>query len=439
MAEPSLRSALTELLGHVQNGKEVRAYLDRFGEAAKTRFAIFKLGGAVLEYGYEELAAALSLINTVGLTPIVVHGAGPQLDREVKARGLDRGKVDGLRVTDDRIAELAGTTVMEISTALAAAIGRAGGRAVPLPPMALAADPIDEATYGRVGEPTGIAKSLIEDVVASGAIPILGSLGIDRTGRLLNINADSVARALAIDFEPLKIVFVTGTGGLLDQEGRRIPAINLDAELDGLVKDGTVHSGMKLKLEEIQKLLDPLPRSTSVSITSPRGLVRELFTHGGDGTLVRRGEIITAHTHFETLDITKLSTLIEDAFGRSLKPGYLDNLQVAKIYASADMRAAAVVIEVEGMAVLDKFAVSRGARGEGLSHALWRRMSEDFPLLFWRSRAQNGFNAFYSERADGCVRRGMWQVFWQGEIDLNTVAPAVAAIAGRPEAFEASS
>ena len=413
----------------------MRAYLSRFGSAEQTRFAIFKIGGAVLAEQMQEIASSLSLLNSVGLTPLVVHGAGPQLDRLVSEAGIDAGKVGGLRVTTPDIMKMVAKTTMQLSVQLAAAITRSGGAAAPVPPTAIRAKVLDESVYGLVGDPEAVAHDEIAELAMAGSVPIIGCVGYDEHGRVVNINADAVARALALAFEPLKIVFVTGTGGLRDADGDLITSINLESEIDALKAEGTVYGGMLVKLEEIAKLLLPLPRSSSVSITSASGLVRELFTHGGAGTLVRRGEAITRHETLDTIDWPRLRRLIEGAFGRTLHDDYLERIDFVDAFVSEDYRAAAVMMRVKGQIVLDKFVVDKAARGAGLSHALWRLMTEVHPLVFWRSRRSNGFNAFYNEQADGFTRADPWHIYWCGETDLATAEPIVNALATHKPSF----
>ncbi|MEM9233624.1 MAG: acetylglutamate kinase [Pseudomonadota bacterium] len=435
MADGPVKTALTELLGQIRDGKEIRTYLDRFGAAGGTSFAIFKLGGAVLRDDLDTVAAGLALLNTVGLTPVVVHGAGPQLDETITAAGVDAGKKDGLRISTPEVMEIAGRVAMQTTIALSTAITRHGGNASVVPPTAVRARIKDEEKFGRVGEPSTVDIETLAEVANAGAIPLISNIGVDEDGRLVNINADAVARALALAFEPLKIVFVTGTGGLLDPEGELITSINLNAELEQLIANGTVHSGMKLKLEEIGKLLADLPPASSVSITSPSGIVRELFTHGGQGTLVRRGEPYERHDSLKTVDKRRLINLIERAFGKTLPEGYLDTLPIHRIYVSAAYRTAAILIRMGDAIMLDKFVVDPDARGEGLTHGVWRLMSEDEPVVYWRSRQTNGFNDFYLAHADGYVRRGVWNIFWTGSPGLDQAGPVVEAIAGRPASF----
>lgn len=435
MTEAPVKTALTELLGQIRNGKEIRAYLDRFAAASGTRFAVFKLGGAVLAKDLDTVAAGLALLNSVGLTPVVVHGAGPQLDQAIADAHLDAGKKDGLRVTTAEIMELTGRISAAASLNLCHAISEHGGRAVAVPSLAVRADILDEDKYGLVGDPSKVYASLIHQITDSGAIPVLSNVGVDNGGRLVNINADSVARALARCFEPLKIVFVTGTGGLLDAEGQVITSVNLQSELESLISTGTVHSGMQLKLEEIGKLLEALPPASSVSITSPDGIVRELFTHGGQGTLVRRGEAYETYDSAEGIDIHRLQALVESAFNRTLPDDYLPGLPVHKIYISTNYRAAAVLIRMNGNILLDKFVVSPDARGEGLSHALWRMMTENDPVIFWRARRNNGFNEFYHAKADGYLRHTDWNIFWTGQPGFEEIENMTAAIISRPPSF----
>ena len=102
MTAPSLniRQTIVQLLSNMQDGKEIRAYLQRFSSIDQSRFAVIKIGGAILQDRLRETADALAFLHTVGLTPIVIHGGGPQLDLTLKERGIETPKIDGLRVTD---------------------------------------------------------------------------------------------------------------------------------------------------------------------------------------------------------------------------------------------------------------------------------------------------------------------------------------------------
>jgi acetylglutamate kinase len=234
----------------------------------------------------------------------------------------------------------------------------------------------------------------------------------------------------------MKIVFLTGVGGLLDKHGKVMHSINLASDYDKLMKASWVEGGMRLKLNEIKRLLDASPLSTSVSITTPDGLIRELFTHGGSGTLVRMGEAIHRYKDKSKLDQARTEALVENAFARKLKSDWWNGLDLHEIHMSASYRAGAILTKVDDFIYLDKFAVIEAARGEGLSRTVWRGFTKDNPKFFWRSRTANGFNAFYHDSADGSVKAGPWTVFWKGETDWTRISRIVERVAALPASFE---
>jgi acetylglutamate kinase len=162
-------------------------------------------------------------------------------------------------------------------------------------------------------------------------------------------------------------------------------------------------------------------------------MVRELFTHSGSGTLIRRGERIERRG---AEAIRELVPLIEGAFGRKLRRGYFEAMTVDYVLASQRNRAGAVIGSIGGVPLLDKFAVAESARGEGLAKSLWQRLIEASPELIWRSRRENPFNGFYSTQADGFVRRGPWTVYWTGRALEPRIEELADQLAARPPDFE---
>ena len=430
------RATIVQLLSNMQDGKEIRAYLQRFSGADKTRFAGIKIGGAILDEQLEETASALAFLHTVGLTPIVLHGGGPQLDRTLEEAGIETPKIDGLRVTKADALDVARDVFIGENIKLVEAVRAAGVDADSLASGVIEADYLDKDKYGFVGEPTTVRLGLLQSVVKSGAIPILTCLGIAPGGQLLNINGDSATRALVGALQPMKIVFLSSVGGLLDKHGRPMHSINIASDFDKLMKADWVAGGMRLKLQEIKRLLEAAPLSSSVSITTPSELIRELFTHGGAGTLVRMGEPIRTFTSKTKLDRAKTETLVEAAFGRKLKRDWWDGLEIHQVHMSETYRAGAILTKVDDFIYLDKFGSLEEARGEGLARTVWRQFTKQNPVFYWRSRTANGFNAFYNEACTGCVKQGEWTVFWIGETDFAKIAPIVERIASLPPSFE---
>src|SRR6185312_8815462 len=248
------------------------------------------------------------------------------------------------------------------------------------------ADWLDRENCGLVGKVERIELAPIEASLRQGSIPIIASLGETEEGQILNINADFAANELVRVLQPYKIVFLTGTGGLLDGSGKVIDSINLSTEYEHLMAQPWVSGGMRLKLEQIADLLRDLPSASSVSITRPSELAKELFTHKGSGTLVRRGEKVLRFESWQGVDQARMRMLIESSFGRTLVPDYFERTPPYRIYVSKNYRAAMILTMEEGLPYLDKFAVLDDAQGEGLGRAVWQVMREENPRLFWRSR-----------------------------------------------------
>lgn len=431
-----VRAAIVQLLSNMRDGKEIREYLNRFSQLDQERFAVVKVGGAIIEEELDALAAALAFLQSVGLAPIVVHGGGPQLNAALEAAGFPEERKDGLRVTPDAAMGVVRDTLVSINLKLVQAVRDAGGRAAAVPSGVFEATLIDEHALGRVGEPARVRLDQVAAAARAGQAPILGCLGDTADGRLVNVNADSAVRALVHALQPYKIVFLTGTGALLDAQGRPISAINLATDQDELFAADWVSGGMRLKLQEIQRLLDDLPLSSSVSITRPDQLAKELFTHAGAGTLVRRGERMLEIERLEDLDRDRAVALIEASFGRAPVAGYFDRLAFDRAFVTENYRAAAITARLGDTLYLDKFAVLDEARGEGLGGAVWKRLVAHAPRLYWRSRSDNPINEFYFNVCHGAVKAGPWTVFQRGESDLARLPEMVETIAALAPTLE---
>ncbi|WP_300542797.1 acetylglutamate kinase [Maricaulis sp.] len=435
---PPVRQTIVQLLSQMRDGKEIREYLHRFSGVDQERFAVIKVGGAVIQDDLAGLASALAFLQTVGLTPVVVHGGGPQLDTALDAAGIATERVNGLRVTRQNAIPVIRDTLTEANLTLVDAIRNAGGRAAAVPRGVFEAKLLDEAILGRVGEPSRVRLDLVAAAARAGQAAILACLGETEDGCLVNINADVAVRALVHALQPYKVVFLTGTGGLLDEWGDILSSINLATDFDELMRAEWVNGGMRLKLEEIKRLLDDLPLSSSVSITRPSELARELFTHAGAGTLIRRGERIQSAGSKDGLDLAKLDGLVTKAFGRKPVAGYWDSLVVDRAFVTDSYRAAAIATRLDDWIYLDKFAVLDDARGEGLGRAVWHRLVDYAPRLIWRSRTSNPVNGFYFDECDGAVRRDEWTVFWRGEdIALSDMHAVVERAFALPPTLEA--
>ncbi|HET7301195.1 MAG TPA: acetylglutamate kinase [Oleiagrimonas sp.] len=431
------RQIIVRLLSGMGGAREIQQYLKRFSQLDARRFAVVKVGGAVLRDDLEALTSSLAFLQQVGLTPVVVHGAGPQLDAALTEAGISKRSVNGLRVTTAETLNVARRVFHRENLRLVEALHAMDTRATSVVSGVFNTSYLDRETCGLVGKVDSVDLAPIDASLRLSSIPVIASLGETVDGQILNINADMATQALVRVLEPYKIVFLTGTGGLLDGEGRVIDSINLSSEYDHLMAQDWLHGGMRLKLEQVAELLSGLPPSSSVSITRPSELARELFTHKGSGTLVRRGEKVLRFDAWDGVERERMRSLIESSFGRTLVADYFERTRPYRIYVSENYRAAMILTwehadDEPGLPYLDKFAVLDEAQGEGLGRAVWQVMREENLRLFWRSRHGNPINAFYDAESEGCLKQSTWKVFWYGlDGDFDTMARCVAHCAQR--------
>jgi len=432
-----VRPIVTELLGQLGSSREARQYLEQFSRVNEARFAVVKVGGGVLADNLDNLVAALTFLHRLGLYPIVLHGAGPQLDQALAEAGIETLKRGGLRVTSEEVMAIARPVIYQENAKLVDALERHGVRARGLLHGVFECDFADREKLGLVGEVADVHLDSVHRSVSAGALPVVASLGESRAGQVMNINADIATRELVWAIKPYKIIFLTPTGGLLDENGRIISAISLTNDYEGLVAQSWVHSGMQLKLAQIRDMLDPLPASASVSITSAEKLTRELFTHTGAGTLVRKGEQIEWYEQIPAARRAELEALLEAAFDRQLRPDWLEGRPVLGLLLAQSGRAAALIVEgADGVPYLDKIVVTPEARGEGLGAALWQALRARAPAMYWRARINNAIAGWYFQQAEASHRCGQWVVYTIGIEDFTQLERLVADAAARDSGWQ---
>ena len=280
---------------------EALPYLQRF--AGKT--FVVKYGGHVMgdAKAASNFAQDIVLLKAIGINPVVVHGGGPQIGAMLEKLGVASEFVDGLRVTD---AETAGIAEMVLSGAinkeLVSWIGRAGGRAVGISGKdggfvraqkitRSVRDPesnIERAVdLGFVGEPVAIDRSVIDMISDAGMIPVVAPVGVDGEGHTYNINADTMAGAVAATMGAARLFLLTDVAGVLDKEGALLSDLTPDT-IGVLHADGTVSGGMIPKLETCVRAVEGgVGAAVILDGRIPHGLLLEFFTRQGVGTMVR--------------------------------------------------------------------------------------------------------------------------------------------------------
>jgi acetylglutamate kinase len=408
----SHQKIITDVLRQLANTKEVNYYLKQYQSTNQVKFAVVKVGGNVIENQLEELSQSLSLLTQLGLTPIVLHGAGPQMDDEITKSNISVNKLDGLRVTDFQTLNIIKPVIKKVHKKLISALNNVNIKTQSLFNQVFVCDYLDQEKYGYVGEIKGVNLEEINNAIANNKVPIISCLGIDNHGQVMNINADIAIKKLVWEVSPSKVIFVTPTGGLLDKNDNLISAVQLINQYKDLMSQPWLHSGMKLKIQQIYQLLKPMPRKLSVSITSASELAKELFTHQGKGTFVSMGEHIYHHHVMGTAIELQLKSLLESTFKRKLKNNFIESIDLKSLIISESGQAAALITNGKNdVAYLNKFAVTPMAQGQGLGKSIWQQILLSYPKIYWRSRINNPINAWYSKQAECSYKKEGWMVF----------------------------
>jgi acetylglutamate kinase len=269
----------------------------------KRKVFVLKAGGDafVSPETTRALMEQIGILHQVGIRVVVVHGGGPQSTALSKRLGLETQMVDGRRVTDAATLEVS-TMVLngEINTRVVAmcralgvpAIGVSGVdggliKASRRPPVKTSAG--DTIDYGFVGDIHGIDASIIVKQLDNDLVPIVSPLSADDQGVLLNINADTVAAAIACELKAEKFILATGVPGILESvdDPRSLISYVDRAGLRRLRDEGKLAGGMLPKVAAIERALSGgVPRVHVISYSQPDSLLLEVFTNEGTGTLV---------------------------------------------------------------------------------------------------------------------------------------------------------
>jgi N-acetyl-gamma-glutamyl-phosphate reductase/acetylglutamate kinase len=413
------------LLSNIGSKREVQQYLSHFSSVSSQQFAVIKVGGAIITEHLESLTSALAFLNHVGLYPVVVHGAGPQLNKLLEDAGVEPHFEEGIRVTDGKTLAVARKLFLEENLKLVEKLEEMGVRARPITSGVFGADYLDKEKYDLVGRINKVNKGPIEASINAGCLPILTSMAETPEGQVLNVNADVAAGELARALEPLKIVYLSEKGGLFNADtNEKISAINLDEEYDYLMSQWWCRYGTRLKIKEIKELLDALPRTSSVAIIHPADLQKELFTDTGAGTLIRRGNKLATATKlsdFENLDKLK-EVLVRDREGldaRATVDRYVEGLENRpfKAYFDDPMDALAVVLppnSSSSLANLATFTITKAGWLTNVADNVFAAIKKDHPKLVWTVKGDDENLTWFFDKAEGSLSKDGEVMFWYG-------------------------
>ncbi|TJY63343.1 acetylglutamate kinase [Sinimarinibacterium sp. CAU 1509] len=270
---------------------EALPYIRRF--AGKT--IVVKYGGNAMKDDdmIASFARDVVLMKLVGMNPVVVHGAGPQIGSHLERLGKKSEFVEGMRVTDEETMDVVEMMLGGlVNKAVVSAINQQGGRAVGLTGkdgglIRARKLLIKGQDIGQVGEIEKIDPRVINHLESGGFIPVLAPVGAGEHGEAYNINADVAAGKLAAVLQAEKLMLLTNTRGVLSKQGEVLTGLTVP-QVEALIADGTIHGGM---LPKIGCALDAVNSGVkSAHIIDGRithSVLLELFTDEGIGTLIR--------------------------------------------------------------------------------------------------------------------------------------------------------
>ncbi|MEE9434475.1 MAG: acetylglutamate kinase [Sphingorhabdus sp.] len=297
-----LAKSMPELLAKAETLTEALPYLQRYaGETFVVKYGGHAMGDAALAKGF---AADIVLLKAVGINPVVVHGGGPQIGAMLKKVGVESEFIDGLRVTDKETAEIAEMVLSGgINKQLVAWINAAGGRAIGISGKdgsfveatklrRTKKDPGSNIEriidLGFVGEPSKVDRVVIDTISDAGMIPVVAPIAAGSDGHSYNINADTMAGAIASALGAARLFLLTDVAGVLDKQGALVT--DLDAKsVAALRDDGTISGGMIPKLETCVDAVDKgVDAAVILDGRAPHAMLIEMFTDKGAGTLIRK-------------------------------------------------------------------------------------------------------------------------------------------------------
>jgi acetylglutamate kinase len=299
MTDPS---KMPDLLAKAETLVEALPYLQRYaGETFVIKYGGHAMGDAEAQ---RDFAEDIVLLKAVGINPVVVHGGGPQIGAMLKKLGIESSFVGGLRVTDAATAEvaemvLAGKINKEIVGWLAALGGRAVGISGKDANLVLAEkvrrtqpDPNSgierHVDLGFVGEPVAVDPTILINLTKDNFIPIVAPVALGADGATYNINADTMAGAIAGALGAKRFFLLTDVAGVLDKAGALLTDLDQTA-IEALKTDGTITGGMIPKVETCVAAVDAgVEAAVILDGRIPHAMLLEIFTARGAGTLIHR-------------------------------------------------------------------------------------------------------------------------------------------------------
>ena len=261
----------------------------------RKKTVVIKYGGNAMinQELKESVMHDIVLLTTIGIRVVLVHGGGPEISKTLEAMHIKSEFLDGLRVTDKETANVVQMVLAgKVNKDLVCQIGNLGGHAIGLSGMdgnMIKCRPLDER-HGFVGEITDMNMDIVEEALAHAFIPVISTVGYDENGNCYNINADTVAAAVAGKLKAEALISMTDVAGLLrdkDDESSLIHRVYI-SDVPALIADGIISGGMIPKIDSMtQAIREGVKRAFIIDGLVPHSILMEMLTDEGMGTMFR--------------------------------------------------------------------------------------------------------------------------------------------------------
>ena len=267
--------------------EETIKYLEKYTED----FIVIKMGGSVLSNKnlFDNLIQDIVILKKLGLSIFLIHGGGSKISKKLDDLNIKSDFINGLRVTDDKIIDIVEDVLVQFNKEIVNALKNKSCSAKEITSKennVIIVKP-ENKSLGFVGKPTKINTDILIKIVKGNEVPIIASLGLDQNDQTFNINADSVAGAIAKELKARRLLILSDVEGVLSRDKKLISEINSD-QTTKMITDGAISGGM---IPKINNCLDVAKNGVkAVCIIDGRknhSVLFELLSDKGSGTLIR--------------------------------------------------------------------------------------------------------------------------------------------------------
>jgi acetylglutamate kinase len=275
-------------------GKQHYKQAIEFSNFYQGKIIVIKYGGFALSNQkiVKSFAKNISLFNQMGLKVVIVHGGGPQIEKEMLKQKIKEQEYQGLRVTTKRILTIVKRIIgRELNPMIVNNINQCGGTAKSINGITkkiISAKKMLNGKIGFVGIPTNLDKKYILELLNKKIVPVISPLGFDKAGNTYNINADTAAGYVAEKLNAERLILLTDVVGVLDNKKKLITELN-EKKAANFIKNGTIKGGMLPKIKTCFNIIKKGVKGVVIiDGRNPNATVLELFTKKGAGTLISK-------------------------------------------------------------------------------------------------------------------------------------------------------